>query len=686
MLKYGSTGDAGTDAFLDEIWTDVDRLKTASKAAAASAAAAAAAPVVVVAPQTAPAAASLTVSQTDGTQSGPVMVLEFDATTGVTVTQGDSAAVISSSGVYTQPTPELRLVESSGSTYSRWNRNSGGLMEFLTQGKCPGIGYALSSPTGGNFCNVVNFGALPTFTIEQWVKVYAISQNAACINYLGTSGGSNNTLNLCTIRNGLASSLQYRLGYTTGGVSYNGSITVFDGNWHHVALTYDGTSLKAYVDGVSDLSVTPAISLYTSATSELFLFAYGAGYSPIGRMDECKIYSVAKTQAAVQADYNLGVGVYGTTPDTNLVAGYHFDEDTGTTLTDYSGNGHTGGYVNTAGVPYSTGLIQAPSSSFEAEVIVASAGSGQYPDQVTDIQLGNTASGMNLLGRTITLGTVNDAGTPAITLNEDGWVGFNTTNPQAPFSVGAAPGGSIASFLNSAGTSLFSFQNPGNLVLSSGQTFQLINNAGYTVMNVAASYINFPYQIVFTGTGGIQLPGGSGFAGIFTSGSATNIGINNWFNISGTSGHLLYPNADSTTAISVGQAAGSGAFVQFDTTNKQTAIGQSGAPNSPLQVGGAISLPITATPLTSSTPLTSAHYTALVNCTGGALTITLPTAVGIQGREYVIKKTDSSANAVTLATTSSQTIDGAASLTISAQYSLYRVQSDNANWQVIGKM
>jgi hypothetical protein len=86
--------------------------------------------------------------------------------------------------------------------------------------------------------------------------------------------------------------------------------------------------------------------------------------------------------------------------------------------------------------------------------------------------------------------------------------------------------------------------------------------------------------------------------------------------------------------------------------------------------------------LSTSTSITAGvgDHTILVNASGAARTITLPTAIGATGRIYVIKKTDSSANAVTVATTSSQTIDGTTTRTLASQYSTITVQSDGANW------
>lgn len=81
----------------------------------------------------------------------------------------------------------------------------------------------------------------------------------------------------------------------------------------------------------------------------------------------------------------------------------------------------------------------------------------------------------------------------------------------------------------------------------------------------------------------------------------------------------------------------------------------------------------------------SANYTILttdytVNCTANTFTITLPTAVGSQGRIYNIK--NSGTGIITIATTSSQTIDGITTQTLN-QYDSIAVQSDGTNWIII---
>lgn len=68
---------------------------------------------------------------------------------------------------------------------------------------------------------------------------------------------------------------------------------------------------------------------------------------------------------------------------------------------------------------------------------------------------------------------------------------------------------------------------------------------------------------------------------------------------------------------------------------------------------------------------------AIMEATSGTFTTTLPTAVGVTGRLYVVK--NSGAGVVTVDTTSGQTIDGAASASVAAG-AVLRVASNGANW------
>ncbi len=94
-------------------------------------------------------------------------------------------------------------------------------------------------------------------------------------------------------------------------------------------------------------------------------------------------------------------------------------------------------------------------------------------------------------------------------------------------------------------------------------------------------------------------------------------------------------------------------------------------------LNGAFSLPYIGVSATYT--ITNTDYT--VNCTANSFTITLPTAVGIAGRIYVIKNSGS-ATTITLAANGAEKIDGLATQTITTPLAL-TVQSTGSNWLIL---
>lgn len=112
--------------------------------------------------------------------------------------------------------------------------------------------------------------------------------------------------------------------------------------------------------------------------------------------------------------------------------------------------------------------------------------------------------------------------------------------------------------------------------------------------------------------------------------------------------------------------------------NAQVGIGTT-TPNSTFEVNGSNGQTITT--VTASTTLNATHSIVVCNNGSTAITITLPTAVGITGRIYTIKRTNSSTALVTIATTSSQYIDGATTYLLTNIREAVTVVSDGANWK-----
>ena len=118
----------------------------------------------------------------------------------------------------------------------------------------------------------------------------------------------------------------------------------------------------------------------------------------------------------------------------------------------------------------------------------------------------------------------------------------------------------------------------------------------------------------------------------------------------------------------------------IDATNDRTGF-RTAAPNSVAHVSGSFAAALAS--VSTTTTLDVTHYTVLGDASGAAFTITLPTAAGITGRMYNVKKTDSSANAVTVDAAGSETIDGALTQSLATQYQTITIQSDGTNWVIL---
>ncbi|MFT3935865.1 MAG: tail fiber domain-containing protein [Chitinophagaceae bacterium] len=105
-------------------------------------------------------------------------------------------------------------------------------------------------------------------------------------------------------------------------------------------------------------------------------------------------------------------------------------------------------------------------------------------------------------------------------------------------------------------------------------------------------------------------------------------------------------------------------------------------PNSTLDVRGSMSMVYRA----FSSASTATANDNMLSFTGtSAATLTLPDATTCSGRVYWIKNNSSNASALTIATTSSQTIDGIASWSLTQTNKAMRVASNGANWLVLAE-
>ena len=137
-----------------------------------------------------------------------------------------------------------------------------------------------------------------------------------------------------------------------------------DNQWHYIAVTFDGSSAKAFVDGTLENSKSFSTT-FNSSSGQPFIIGYinhssGSNEYFPGLADEVHIWNEALTAAEITALYNSGValdarnnaGDYSST--TNLVGYWKMEDGSGTKLTDVSGNGNDG-TIN--GATWTTGVL-----------------------------------------------------------------------------------------------------------------------------------------------------------------------------------------------------------------------------------------------------------------------------------------------------------------------------------------
>ncbi|MDB6065707.1 MAG: hypothetical protein JWR26_1915 [Pedosphaera sp.] len=216
----------------------------------------------------------------------------------------------------------------------------------------PVFGNALSLNGTSSYVRspVIYPGAINTFSLEAWIKPANLTATTYS-DILRQQGFSTQVPDFLLAFQGNGTLLTFGLDTSVGGyqelhVPINAA-DYTDGNWHHLAATYDGTTKRIYVDGILIGSVAQTGSTaFAGSESEI---GAGAGFTQFsiqeffnGQIDEVRIWSVARSAANINS--NLFTTLSGNEP--GLLAYYRFDEGSGTSTTDSSPNGHSGTLVN----------------------------------------------------------------------------------------------------------------------------------------------------------------------------------------------------------------------------------------------------------------------------------------------------------------------------------------------------
>jgi len=162
--------------------------------------------------------------------------------------------------------------------------------------------------SGDDGVTVVSAAAwtLPSITVELWVKMTGSSGSETVIARRG--GAEDYEWALTRIATG-AIRASVRTASTT--VSVTSSGTFSDGNYHLVALTHNGTTLRLNIDGVHVASTSAGARAATALPIGFGIDADGSGSGLSGSIDEAAIYGSALAESALLAHYRAGVSAIG---------------------------------------------------------------------------------------------------------------------------------------------------------------------------------------------------------------------------------------------------------------------------------------------------------------------------------------------------------------------------------------
>ncbi|MDV7696910.1 fibronectin type III domain-containing protein [Chryseobacterium soli] len=173
-------------------------------------------------------------------------------------------------------------------------------------------------------------------TLEGWVKVNAFKTAFPYISsVMGIEVGDNNSAMLRFGDGNLANNkLQFILSFGSAQVKLNSVSALSTNTWYHIAATYDGSSMKIYINGALDASAT-ASGNFTANGIMYLARNYDNTRTLNGFLDEFRVWKRALTATEILSN-NCNVPANAS----NLEANWKMNEGSGNGALDTTANTH----------------------------------------------------------------------------------------------------------------------------------------------------------------------------------------------------------------------------------------------------------------------------------------------------------------------------------------------------------
>src|SRR5215510_4972817 len=221
--------------------------------------------------------------------------------------------------------------------------NSGTIGSGVTRTTSGRYGGALSfSGTGRvTIADAASLRLTQAMTLEAWVNPSTVNNSWRDVVYKA----DDNYYLMATSTNNSRPAGGASFGNTSATTEAYGTAALPAGVWTHLAVTYDGSTIRLFVNG-TQVSTVAKTGSFTTSANPLQIGGnaiYGQFFQ--GLIDEVRVYNRPLSAGEIQTDMNTPVGTT-TPPPTDtvpaLVAAYGFDETSGPTVVDASSQNNSG--------------------------------------------------------------------------------------------------------------------------------------------------------------------------------------------------------------------------------------------------------------------------------------------------------------------------------------------------------
>jgi hypothetical protein len=194
--------------------------------------------------------------------------------------------------------------------------------------------------------NNAAFNFTSQYTAESWINLRSYQYGTIIAKFEDDNNNRGWMVNIGETGAPTVHVVHSRLGTWTNPIQWNSGFQPALNTWYHIAVVFDASlstnQIKLYVNGALAAQTSWAYTITPNAAN-MYIGGYDNPGNGVnggangrffnGRLDEVRVWNVARTAAQISANYNQVIS----TPQSGLVAAYSFSENAGNAIQDVTG-------------------------------------------------------------------------------------------------------------------------------------------------------------------------------------------------------------------------------------------------------------------------------------------------------------------------------------------------------------